>query len=321
MTNAVTAVICAYTEKRWTDIQEAVASLQQQTMPPTHILLVIDYNPALLARARLAFSGVSVVENMQARGLSGARNTGLAHTQDPFVAFLDDDAVAGKRFIEALTEECCRPNVLGATARVEPIWLDEAPQWLPRAFYWTIGCTYFESSSVRREVRNVSGGAAVYRREVFTAVGGFSSTLGRGGSTLPLSCEETELCIRVSQHFQGGRFVHRDDVSVGHKVSGARLTLRYFIRRCFAEGVSKYRLSILHRKVGALRTERTYLFNILRQVLTGDVLGSAAGKRRLIPAAAAILGLAAAGAGYLSQIVVLSLRTGETSRTGSSAFR
>jgi GT2 family glycosyltransferase len=321
MTNAVTAVICAYTEERWADIEEAVASLRRQTMPPARILLVIDHNAAMLARARLGFDGIDVVENAGVRGLSGGRNTGIALSETPFVAFLDDDAVAGERFLEALTDECRRPDVLGATARVEPIWLDGAPRWLPQAFFWTVGCTYMAPGAVRRDVRNVSGGASVFRREVFSAVGGFSSTLGRDGGSLPLSCEETELCIRASRHFPGGRFVHRDDVSVGHKVSGARLTLRYFLRRCFAEGVSKYRLSILHSRIGALQAERAYLFDVLRHTLVGGSNSSTAHRKSFASSAASILGLTAAGTGYVSEFFLARLRSRQISRTGSAAHR
>src|SRR5688572_27856260 len=70
---AISVVICAYTEDRWDDLVAAVASVRHQTVPPHEIVVVIDYNPPLLARAGAALDGVMVVANQQARGLAGAR--------------------------------------------------------------------------------------------------------------------------------------------------------------------------------------------------------------------------------------------------------
>src|SRR6266567_6901037 len=68
----ISVIICAYTEDRWNDLVAAIESVQQQTLSPREIIVVIDHNPGLLERARQHASGV-VVENTGARGLSGAR--------------------------------------------------------------------------------------------------------------------------------------------------------------------------------------------------------------------------------------------------------
>src|SRR5919202_688038 len=90
----VSVVICAYTEARWDDLVAAVESVQCQTAPPPEIVVVIDHNPGLLARVCRHIPGVVVIENREPRGLSGARNSGLATAQGAVIAFLDDDAVA-----------------------------------------------------------------------------------------------------------------------------------------------------------------------------------------------------------------------------------
>ena len=77
----VTAVVCAYTERRFADTAAALDSLARQTRRPDAILLVVDHNPDLAARAR-AELGVRVVENHHRRGLSGARNTALDVLRD-----------------------------------------------------------------------------------------------------------------------------------------------------------------------------------------------------------------------------------------------
>ena len=94
---ATSVVICAYTEQRWDDLLAAVDSVCQQTIPPQEIIVVIDHNPALLQHAQDALSHIKniiVIENQEKHGLSGARNCGIKQARSPFIAFLDDDAVA-----------------------------------------------------------------------------------------------------------------------------------------------------------------------------------------------------------------------------------
>ena len=47
----VSVIICAYTEVRWHDLIEAVASLRRQQFPPAEVIVVVDHNSRLLARA------------------------------------------------------------------------------------------------------------------------------------------------------------------------------------------------------------------------------------------------------------------------------
>ncbi len=68
----VSVVICAYTEKRWQNLCEAVASVQQQTISPREIIVVIDYNPVLLqARKSNHVSAITVIENEWCERASG----------------------------------------------------------------------------------------------------------------------------------------------------------------------------------------------------------------------------------------------------------
>src|SRR5690349_6967583 len=103
MTDHRTAVIiCAYTEDRWQDLVEAVASVRGQTLPPDDIVLVLDHHPGLLARAREQFNGLTIIENPAAPGLSNARNAGIAATDADLLAFIDDDAVAEPVWLKTL---------------------------------------------------------------------------------------------------------------------------------------------------------------------------------------------------------------------------
>ena len=90
----ISVIICAHTEKRWDDLIEAVQSVKRQSLSCHQLIVVIDHNPALYERAKAYFTGVELIENHEANGLSGARNSGMAVAKGEVIAFIDDDAVA-----------------------------------------------------------------------------------------------------------------------------------------------------------------------------------------------------------------------------------
>jgi len=86
----ISVIICAYTQRRWAELLAAVRSVQTQSISPQEIIVVVDHNPSLLARVRAQVSGVIPVENEGSRGLSGARNSGLAVAHGEIIAWLTE---------------------------------------------------------------------------------------------------------------------------------------------------------------------------------------------------------------------------------------
>ena len=264
-------IICAYTEDRWDDLIASVESVKLQTLPPREIIVVIDHNPGLLKRVQEQVPGVVVVENTQARGLSGARNSGIAVAQSRIITFLDDDAMAAPGWLMSLSEAFTDPQVLGSGGPVIPLWLEGEPAWLPEEFNWVVGCTYRGMPITSKTIRNPIGANMSFRREVFEAVGGFRSEIGRVGIR-PLGCEETELCIRIRQRWPERSFLYQPRASVFHRVPGSRTCWRYFCSRCYSEGISKAFVSQYVGAKDSLASERIYTFRTLPQgVLYGVI--------------------------------------------------
>jgi len=293
----ISVIICAYTLDRWDDVVAAIESVRSQSMPASQLLAIIDYNPELLARLQARFPDVTVVPNAEPRGLSGARNTGLALATGDVVAFLDDDAVADSGWLAGLSAGYTDDNVLGVGGLIVPLWETQRPGWFPEEFDWVVGCTY-RGMAEGAAVRNLIGANMSMRRDVLEAVGGFSHALGRT-STQALGDEETGACIKASQLFPGGVFIYTERARVDHRVPASRATWAYYRTRCYGEGISKAGLS---REVGSrdgLSSERTHAFvtlplGALRAVGT-FVRGDAWGLAR---AAAIIGGLAYTATGY-----------------------
>ena len=258
----VTVIICAYTEERWQDLLEAAASVQRQTLPARQLIVVIDNNPPLLARARAHLPFATVVENAGARGLSGGRNTGIALAEGEIVAFMDEDACAEPGWLEMLTAPYRDPDVMGVGGRVMPLWEGGRPAWFPEEYDWVVGCTHRGAQETAGPVRNFIGCNMSFRRSVFAAAGTFTAEFGRIAA-FPISCDDTEFCIRLRQQLPGAVLLYEPRARVLHRVPARRATWSYFRLRCYAEGISKAQVT---RFVGAndgLASERTYVMRTL----------------------------------------------------------
>jgi GT2 family glycosyltransferase len=254
MTRDFSVVICAYDERRWNLLRQAVSSVGEQTLPPHEVIVVVDHNDSLLARARRDLPHVRVVRSSGPRGLHGARNTGVHAATANHVAFLDDDAYATKRWLELLAKPFSDDDVAGVGGPAWPIWEGGRPSWFPPEFEWVVGCHHRGMSFGQNEVRNLWGVNMSFRRDLLLTIGGFR---------IGIYCDETELCIRLRQRWPGKRLVLLPEARVMHHVGKSRTTVRRFLERCYYEGGSK---AVLSRHLGArdaLASERRYTWEIL----------------------------------------------------------
>lgn len=296
----VTAVVCAFADDRWTRLLAAIDSLREQTQPPDEIVVVIDHNPDLLARLRHVMPDVLTVPSDQRRGLSGARNTAVARATSDIVAFLDDDATAAKDWVARIVAAFTGPDVAGVGGAIVPVWATgRRPRWFPREFDWVVGCSYTGLPDRAATVRNLIGCNMAFRRDVFTAIGGFRDGMGRIGSA-PLGCEETELCIRARQRLPAAVFRYDPRIAVAHHVAADRATWRYFVRRCHAEGRSKSQIVDAVGRDQGLASERRYVLRVLPLGVLRALGDAAAGRHAgaLARAAAIVAGLVATALGY-----------------------
>ncbi len=300
----ISVIICAYTEKRWNDLVAAVKSIQEQTVSPREIIVVIDHNTSLLERAKAYMTGITLIENSQPQGSSGARNSGIAIARGALLAFLDDDATAEVDWLERLSDGCADYYVLGVGGKVEPFWTSKRPAWFPKEFDWVVGCSYEGLPESSTEIRNLYCGCACIRREVFELAGGFRNGIGRVGID-PMSCEETELCIRAQQHWPQKFFLYEPQAIIHHHIPSFRASWRYFIARCYAEGRSKAIVAEFVGTKDGLASERAYIYQTLPR---GMVRGIADGLQRLdasgfLRAGAILAGLSTTAAGYVVGLV------------------
>ena len=297
---AVTVVICAYTMRRWDALRAAVNSVFSQSPQPAQVLVVIDHNAELAARARLELRGADVLDSDGPAGLSGARNTGLAAAAQPITVFLDDDAEARPGWLAPLIEPYRSLDVVATGGYVEARWPNLRPRWLPREFDWVVGCSYLGLPDSASIVRNPIGANMSVRTQLALDAGGFNTAVGRVGNP-PAGCEETELAIRLTAGLPGAIVYYMPDSVVDHHITPERVRFSYFMRRCWHEGLSKATVVRLAGASAGLRNERRQVAviipaQVVRQLgefLRGDV-------GALLRVGATVSGLAATAAGFLT---------------------
>lgn len=285
--------MACYTEERLDSIEAALASLQRQTLEPRAVIVAVDNNDTLAQRLRKNFEWATVVLNSSDRGASSTRNCGVEAVTTEFTAFLDDDETADPGWLAELTRPFNDPDVVGTGGKYIAAWPTGKPSWFPDEFAWVVGGSYQGLPTVVAPVRNVWAGNMAVRTDVFRKVGGFRCDFGkRGSSNEP---EDTDLCIRMAAA-EGGRWMYIPTATINHVVPQSRASLRFFVARCYSEGLGKAAMTRKLASTAEIGTERDYarnaVFGAMRRL----------GSLRWAPSIQGLvmlLGLVGAGWGYL----------------------
>jgi glycosyltransferase involved in cell wall biosynthesis len=173
-------------------------------------------------------------------GLSNAKNRATRECTGHYIAFLDDDAVAGRHWLSSMLEAFSSGDAQLACVGgpIRPIWERPRPPWLSDALlpYFSVGCDYGAGRYLDGTREYLWGGNMALRVSELKRHGGFRRELGRSGSTL-ISGEE----ILLQQRFQayGLKLYFHPLVEIEHHVLEDRLaTPRWVERRAYAQGVS-----------------------------------------------------------------------------------
>lgn len=291
---SISVVICCYTEERHDSLIAAVSATLDQLAPDDQVVVVVDGNHPLYRRLAAAHTDprITVLENSFGRGLSSARNTGLDAAHAEVMVFLDDDAVPGPAALDGVRRSFADARVTALGGAVRPQWeLGHQPGWFPPEFGWVVGCDYRGLPPDGGEIRNPIGAAMAVRRLPLREIGGFSDHLGRVDA-VPAGCEETMMGIALTRRDPEAKIVRATSFEVAHAVPRDRMTVSYFVRRCYHEGRSKAVLTRLCGRRSSLASERSYVTRTLPQGLWDA-------RRRPDRMLALLVGLGVTGLGYL----------------------
>jgi GT2 family glycosyltransferase len=169
-------------------VAEALVSVQAQTMGAWECIVVDDGSTDGTAEAVEAFSDERVrLLRQENLGVAAARNRGIAASRGPLVAFLDSDDLWHPA---KLARQLAVMDEGWALCHTDEIWVRRGVRVNPKKKHAKAGGRLLERSL---ELCCISPSAAVVRRDVLEALGGFDEAY-------PV-CEDYELWLRLTARY------------------------------------------------------------------------------------------------------------------------
>ena len=238
----LTVVVATYC--RYDTLPLAIASLHRQILPGGRIEIIIVDNSPDHGRANAFAQQFKTQQDIvyhieKTPGLSNARNVGLGLARASTVAFIDDDAIAAPDWARHILDAfekfpnagCVGGLVVAKYQSVKPVWLSDKVTYFLSLIDW--GADTRELAAEEWIV----GCNMAFQTKVLLNVGGFSSALGRNGSSFSLlSNEESDVVERLQE--QGFSTIYAGGAKVQHLIDPSRLTQKWFRRRAAWQAAS-----------------------------------------------------------------------------------
>lgn len=197
-------------------LAECLRSLEAQTLRDFEVVIVDNSGTGLVRRRRLGAADVRVVEQDRNTGFGAAVNAGYRVSRAPYLATLNDDAVAHPGWLAALVAAIERRPDAGMCASQVRLFgegrLDSCGMLVCRdgSSKQRGHLRPPEDFPVEEEVLLPSGSAALYRREMLAETGLFDEDFF-------LYCEDTDLGLRA--RWLGWRCLYVPEAVVEHHYS------------------------------------------------------------------------------------------------------
>ncbi|HOO52557.1 MAG TPA: glycosyltransferase family 2 protein, partial [Alphaproteobacteria bacterium] len=239
----ISVVICTFNRASYLEL--AIESLLHQTVSLDYYEILVVDNASTDETASLVNKyrdhGVAYLFEPQL-GLSRARNTGWKHAKGAWVAYLDDDAIASRWWVEKILNFLSleTKNVAAIAGPIGLIWSAERPCWMCDQLQSFLG--FLDHGNVTRVLCSqeaIVGANSVFNRKYLERANGFSLEFGRVGKTL-LSNEE--VLLREAIEKLGGNIFYVADALVWHHVQLERTKMPWFFRRFFWQGITRARI-------------------------------------------------------------------------------
>jgi glycosyltransferase involved in cell wall biosynthesis len=255
----ISAIIC--THNRDTYLGAAIDSLLAQDFAAEFEVVVVDNGSSdrtsevVAQRAshpRLKYVFEPII------GLSVARNTGAKVASGKILAYLDDDAVASKCWLQVFAHAYKNNSKLAiAGGKVTLLWPEsvEQPKWLSSGLASNLGAYDLGDSTVYINQPGLTPRGLNYsiRRSFLEEIGGFDIHLGRVGKNL-LSNEELQMTEFALQ--KGWQVAYIPEALVAHNVAPERLKRSWFLKRGWWQGISECYREQLAGKAGISQLQR-----------------------------------------------------------------
>ena len=262
----ISLIICTY--NRADLLPRCLVNATTQSLPNSEYEVIVvdnassDHTQAIVQQ----FSEVRYL-HCATRGLSSARNTGVAAAQASLVAFIDDDCFADTNLLAELVETFARHPEAGCAGGTIEVRLPvPLPRWYAEQFAGYFGEYAPAASGIHRvtDLRNYPfGGNLALRKQAVLEAGYFSEKLGRIGSN-QAGGEELDLQLRIAQ--RGYEVCVNPNARVVHVILPRRMRWSHVVNSARAAGRNwaYYETSLLHTNAGVRRDLRLLIGAIAR---------------------------------------------------------
>lgn len=257
MQKQISAVICTLNRSNY--LQKAISSLADQDLKrDAYEIVVVDNGSTDNTRSIVEhFSPIGNIRYLYepALGLSHARNRGWKEAAAPYVAYLDDDAIATPKWLGKILNvfETVKSKLGCVGGKVNPIWEGARPDWLGDEIVCSLTVVdWSDSPHVLNNLNSewLAGANIAFPRELLNRLNGFSPYLDRVGSRM-LSSGDVFLEKQIQR--SGHTCFYHPEVEVSHHIPVSRLTQAWFIRRYYYQGISD---AVMHLLTESLSTGR-----------------------------------------------------------------
>lgn len=235
----ISVVICTYNREKL--LQRALESLLQQTFDRSRyeIIIVDNYSTddayKLVESFRFKYPKANIVYLFEKeQGLGRARNKGYKRAKGEYVAFLDDDAMVDKNWLNVVLD-CFRkitpsPSVVGGP--IYPFYGAPKPVWFRDKYetrFWG------KEGRFLKKGETFSGSNMIFKKEIFSAYGEFNQDVGMKEKIISVG-EETYLFEKIWQSPKNIFCYYSPKLIVYHAVPNYKMTVSYQLKRSFAAG-------------------------------------------------------------------------------------
>ena len=238
------------TRDRAEDLKIALDSLAAQSFPRSRFEILVvnngstDHTKEIVHRfgQRNPDIHFRCLDEATPGQLSG-RHKGAFEAEGDILAYLDDDVIVADGWMEAIHASFLDPEVHFATGPCVPEYEAEPPTWLEHFWKRTATTSICEFLSLidlgdkekDTDPMNVWGLNFAVRRDTFFELGGFHPDCIPDDIQYLQGDGESGLVMKASKI--GLRARYNPKAKLWHRISENRLTLRYFRRRAFYQGV------------------------------------------------------------------------------------
>jgi glucosyl-dolichyl phosphate glucuronosyltransferase len=234
----VSVVVCTY--NRLDLLKKCLDSLVEQSVNKKNFeVLVIDNNSTDNTK-KLTKKYVKKHNNFnyfleKNQGLSYARNRGYKEAKGKYVAYIDDDAIADKKWVEEIilfTKRKSKINVFGGPYYRYSI--NKFPNWFPKNYgIHTLGN---KEKIINISNEFISGSNMIFKKKILEKLNGFNINLGMKGSSIGYG-EETNILFRLNKVNEKIFYVPK--IKVKHLVADYKMSLIWLLKSNFGIGRTK----------------------------------------------------------------------------------